>query len=61
MCGRAGNEYYAVPASPLDRVAAPDDHVTSYVTLRADTAALTLEAWTTGGARLDHLTLTKGE
>ena len=57
MCGRAGNEYYAVPKDPFDLVAAPDDHETSYVTIRCDENALTLEAWTTAGTRLDHLTL----
>lgn len=61
MCGRAGNEYYAVPKDSFDLVAAPDDHETSYVTICCDERTLTLEAWTTSGTHLDRLTLRKGK
>ena len=59
MNGRAGNEYYFVPQDQFDRVAAPDDHVETYLTLDVTSDALTLEAWTTTGTRLDAFTLTK--
>ena len=59
MNGRAGNEYYFVPQDTFDRVAAPDDHATTYLTLAVTRTTLTLEAWTTDGTRLDTFTLTK--
>lgn len=59
MCGRAGDEYYLVPADPRDKVAAPDDHQPSYVTLNCDAHNLILAAWTVKGAQLDSFTLHK--
>ncbi|MCI6087189.1 metallophosphoesterase family protein [Selenomonas sp.] len=59
MNGRAGNEYYFVPHDQFDRIAAPDDHVETYITLNVTREALTLEAWTTTGTRLDAFTLHK--
>ncbi len=59
MCGRAGDEYYYVPADPRDKRAAPDDHVPSYVTLSCNTRTLTLSAWTTQGQQLDAILLRK--